>query len=312
MAWNLSQTINWAKTFIQYSPLTAGLGQEPAVSIASMIRSSILNPPLTWYFNRGTVAFNTVIGQQDYLMATAPDLAFVETVSLQDDQGNIYVIKDIYNNAGISPSSFQQRPNAMSVEQSSIIAGVLNFTFRFMGVPEQVYAVVITYQKISPMFGPFLISAAGNAAAGNTTYTGVFDTISFPVSAKAIITGFVTNSVNNGTFTVVSCTSTSLVVANAGGVSEAITAYVSNFSWDPIPDYYADVFNNLFLSEAMVAVDDARAPVYRQRGVAALLSKASGLTEMQKSAFVQQWLARDVERQSTLGMVQLGHTGRGV
>jgi hypothetical protein len=87
---------------------------------------------------------------------------------------------------------------------------------------------------------------------------------------------------------------------------------VSNFSWDPIPDQYSDIYNNLFLSEALAMVDDPRAQTYRQRGVAAFLSKASGLTEMQKNAFAQQWIARDIQRQSATGMVQLGHTGRGV
>jgi hypothetical protein len=312
MSWNLQQTINWTKTYIQYNPLTAGLGNEPAVGWASMIRSTILNPPMTWFFNRGEVTFPTVKGQQDYTIATTPDLAFVEKVSLSDDQGNIFEIKDVYNNSALAASAFQQRPNAMSVESSSIISNVLNYKFRFLGVPDQVYTVTVTYQKLSPMFGPFLISAVANNSGGNTAYTGVFDTISFPAGATAVISGL-TNAVNNGSFTVVSVTSTTLTVANAAGILESpTTGYVSNFSWDPIPDQYADVFNNLFLSEAMAMVDDARATQYRQRGVAALLAKASGLTEMQKNAFAQQWLARDVERQSTLAKTQQGTQARGI
>lgn len=314
MTATLQNSINWSKTYAQYVPLTAGLGQEPAVSIASMIRSSILNPPLTWYYNRNEFTFNTVVGQQDY-SEVINDLAFVEKVSLKDDQGNIFEIKDVYNSAALSPSASSQggqRPSAMSVESVTVAAGVWTWKLRFMGVPDQIYAVTLVYQKRSPLFGPFFITSAANAAAGNTTYTGSFDSLSFPVGATAVITGFVTNAVNNGSFTVVSCSSTSLVLANAGGIAETIPAYANNFTWDPIPDSYSDVYNNLFLSEIMAMVDDARAQLYRQRGVAALLSKASGLSEMQKNAFAQQWLARDVERQSTLGMAQLGHTGRGV
>jgi hypothetical protein len=307
MSLNLQNTLNWAAPFIQYSPLTAGLGQEPAVSIASMIRNSILNPPQTWYFNRNTATFNTVVGQQDYTEASVLDFAFVEKVSIQDDQGNIYEIKDLYNNRALSPSSFQQRPTAMSVESASSTAGCV---FRFMGVPDQIYSVIITYQKLAPQFGPFFISAAANASGGNTAYTGTFDPLSFPAGSTAIITGFVAHTVNNGSFVVVSVTTTTLTVVNAAGVAETIQAYVSNFAWDPIPDQYSDIYNNLFLSEAFAMVDDPRAQLYRQRGVAAFLSKASGLTEMQRNAFVQQWLAREVERQSTLGAVQLGHAGR--
>ena|SRR5271166_1502350 len=312
MSWNLQQTINWTKTFIQYSPLQAGLGQEPAVSIASMIRNSLLNPPMTWQFNRNEQTFATVVGTQDYTEAFS-DLAFVEKVSLTDDQGNIWEIKDVYNNSALSPSAEQARPNAMSVESSSIISSALNYKLRFMPVPDKVYTVTVVYQKLAPAFGPFLITSAAAKSAGNTAYTGTFDPISFPAGSIAQVTGFVASPSNNGSFVVVSCTLTTLTVTQPGaGGAETISAYASNFSWDPIPDQYMDVFNNLFLSEALAMVDDARAVQYRQRGVAALLAKASGLTEMQKNAFMQQWLARDVQRQSVAGTGQLGHASKGI
>lgn len=310
MSLNLQNTLNWAAPYIQGTPITAWLGQEPAISIASMVRNSMTNPPMTWFWNRGEVTFSTVIGQQDYTLATMPDLSFVEKVSLTDDQGNVYEVKDVYNNTALAVSSFQQRPSAMSVESSSIISTVLNYKIRFLGVPDKIYFVTVTYQKLAPQFGPFFISAAANASSGNTVYTGTFDTLSFPVGDTAVVTGFVTHTVNNGSFPVVAVTSTTLTLANAAGVAETIQAYVSDFSWAPIPDQYSDVYNNLFLAEALAVVDDPRAQLYRQRGVAAMLSKASGLTEMQKNAFAQQWLARDVERASVMGSIQHGLAAR--
>lgn len=295
--------------------MTAWAGLEPAVSIASMIRNSVLNAPNTWWFNRNEVTFSTIVGQQDYVLSTMPDMAFIEKVSLLDDQGNVSEIKDIYNNMSIAASSVPwsqsgQRPTAISVESSSIISTVLNYKLRFLGVPDQIYTVTVTYQKLSPQFGPFFITSAGNQSGGNTVYTGTFDTISFPTGDIAVVTGFVTHPGNNGSFAVVSVTPTQLTLANAAGVAETIQAYASDFSWAPIPDQFSDIYNNLFLSEALAVVDDPRAQLYRQRGVGAFLSKASGLTEMQRNTFVQQWLARDVERQSVLGAVQLGHAGR--
>src|SRR6266436_8237708 len=309
---NLQNSINLAQTFVEYVPLTAGLGQEPAASVASMIRNSMLNPPMTWFYNRNEVTFLTIVGQQDYVLATMSDLAFVEKVSLTNDAGEIFEIKDIYNNSALAVSSFQQRPSAMSVESSSVIANVLNYKLRFLGVPEAIYTVTVTYQKLSPQFGPFFITSAGTASGGNTTYTGSFDPYSFPTGAIATITGFKTNVVNNGSFVVVSCTTTSLVVANTAGVTETISAFVNNLSWAPIPDQYSDVYNNLFLSEMLAMNDDARAQLYRQRGVAALMSKATGLSEMQKNIFAQQWLARSVERASMAGVTNLGTTSRGI
>lgn len=79
----------------------------------------------------------------------------------------------------------------------------------------------------------FTLSAAGTASAGNTTYTGTFSPV-LPVGAgnlPVVITGFVTNASNNGTFTVVSCSATQLVVNNAAGVAETHAATATFNPW---------------------------------------------------------------------------------
>lgn len=315
MAYTLQNSINFALPFIQYSPLTAGLGQEPAASIGTLIRNSFLGAPQTWYFNRNEITFSTVVGQQDYsqsFAANGNDFGYIEKLSLTDDQGNIHEIKDVYNTLALAVSAFQQRPNAVSVKSVTYSGATQSVGLRFLGVPDQIYTATVTYQKKAPLFGPFFISSCGNAAGGNTTYTGVFDAYSLPANASVNITGFVTNAVNNGTFTVVSCTSTSLVVANASGVAETHSAFVTNFDWSPIPDQFSDVYNNLFLSEALSMADDARSQIYRQRGIAAFLSRASGLSEMQRDAFTEQWSSRDVERAQAMAKGQLVNNSRGV
>src|SRR5271157_162278 len=313
MTLSLQNTISWARPFVQYLPVQVGNIGEPAISIASMIRNSMLNAPLTWAWNRNELIFSTIVGTQDYAQAiTGNDFAFVEKVSLTDDQGNIIEIKDVYNDSALAVSSFQQRPNAVSVQLVSYSGATQTVKFRFLGVPDKVYTVTADYQKLAPQFGSYSITAVGNAAGGNTTYTGVFDPYSLPVGATATIAGLVA-SVNNGSFTIVSCSTSSLVVANAvGTAATSQTGYVVNYSWSPIPDQYSDVYNNLFLAEILSLAGDARVQLYRQRGVAALMSKASGLTEMQKNAFMQQWLERDVERSSTMMINQQGTQGRGI
>lgn len=308
---NLQQTINWAQTQVEYMPLTAGLGQEPAVSAATAIRDAFLSAPMTWYWNRAsfTLASPTVKGTQDYSvpLSSVPDFGFLEKVALTDPNGKIWEIKDIYNSAPLSPASDQQRPNGAAIQSTT----ATDLLLRFIGVPNAAYTVTITYQKKAQAFGPFFITAAGNAAGGNTAYTGTFDPLSFPAGSTAIITGFVTNAVNNGSFAVVSCTATTLTVVNAAGVAETITAYANNFDWAPIPDSYRDIYNNLFLSE-MMWDDPQRAQIHRQRGVGAFLAKAQGLNDMQKSAFIQQWLARSSNEVTKAMLTQIGNTGRGV
>ena len=69
-----------------------------------------------------------------------------------------------------------------------------------------------------------VITNAGNTSGGNTAYTGTFPTNpAFTVGRPIAITGF-TNAGNNGIFTIVSSTATTLTVVNSGGTAEAATA----------------------------------------------------------------------------------------
>ncbi len=308
---NLITTIAWAQPYIQYSPLTAGTGFEPAASIASMIQNSILNPPMTWSWNRFEDSTQmTQIGRQDYSYSLT-NFGFLEKASLTDSQGKIWEIKDIYNTQSLSKSAVQQRPSAVAI--LNYISGN-NFTLRFLGVPDQVYTINLTYQGLAIQFSSFKVTSAANTANGNTVYTGIFTPSSFATGDQASFSGF-TNDANNGVFTIVSSTSTLLTVANPAGILEtpATVAMVIDVSWAPIPDQYSDIYNNLFLSEAFQAVsEDAEAARYRQRGIAALLAKSEGLTEVQYNAFLSQWLTReDVIAASALRTQQAGQA-RGV
>jgi hypothetical protein len=62
-----------------------------------------------------------------------------------------------------------------------------------------------------------------------------------------------------------------------------------------IPYSFMDIFNALFLSEMFQFSNDERSTIYRQRGMAALLSKADGLTQMQKNEILGQYLQNDLQ-----------------
>ena len=310
--YTLLNSTYYAQPFVQYAPLTAGYGLEPSTSICSMIRNSLLSAPITWYFNRNELTFSTVVGQQDYPTSiTSNDFSFIEKVALTDDQGNVYELKDSLNNTALAVSSFQQRPSACSAQKVYYTTGQQYVNFRFLGVPDKIYTVTVTYQKLQPQFGPFAITSAANASGGNTAYTGTFDTYSLPTGAPVVVTGFTGSMiVNNGTFSVVSCTSTTLTLNNSAGVSNSASAFAVNISWSPLPDSFSDIYNNLFLSEMLAVNDDVRAQQYRARGVAAFLAKASGLTEMQRNVFLTQWQMRMAQAQSMTQFIQQGNQGR--
>ena len=63
-----------------------------------------------------------------------------------------------------------------------------------------------------------------------------------------------------------------------------------------IPISQMDIFNNLFLAECFQANGDpGEAGRYRQRGMAALISKAEGLSEMEKSMMLAQSMNNDLQ-----------------
>lgn len=60
-------------------------------------------------------------------------------------------------------------------------------------------------------------------------------------------------------------------------------------SW-AIPDSFSDVYNNLCLGYYMDSCQDPRAPQYIARGIAGLLARAQGLSQMDKALFAQAYM----------------------
>jgi hypothetical protein len=110
-------------------------------------------------------------------------------------------------------------PSAWSASTSFIawVYGNSTFSAIFDGTNMQVCLTNGSSATIEPGTTATL-TAAANASGGNTTYTGTFAPV-FLANYNAVIAGF-TTSANNGTFKVISCSSTQLVVANPSGVAE--------------------------------------------------------------------------------------------
>jgi hypothetical protein len=381
--YTLQQSIRWAQAYIEYAPLNAGLNQEPSVSIATMVRNTILSAPFTWPWNRATyTGANLDTTHQDYTFPIS-DFGFLEKVSLTDANGATFEVKDIINTDALgyisTTPNLGQRPNAAAVFSVNYGQDV---TIRFMGYPDQVYTPTFIYQKVANQFGAYSVTSVGDsvgtvtlatvsvsgatttytgtitggaanafvgmtftvvgfANSGNNTtitvtastattlvcttttqvneshaatatanqavYTGIFTPAVFPVNSVASISGF-TTSANNGDFSVVSCTNTSLVLANPNAVSQStVIGSAFNGNWSPIPDAFMDIYNNLFLAEALSVVGDVQeAAYYRQRGALVLVSKSEGLSEMQKNDFLSQFLIRDRQMMAGAMRTQMG------
>jgi hypothetical protein len=145
MSNTITNSINFSQPYVGYSPLTAGVSNEPAITTANMIINTIFSPPNVWSFNRNeNSSTSTVAGTQDYAINIS-DLNFIERVSLTDTNGKIHEVPTVYNHSALSVQATQGRPLSVSVRTNNL-AGTN--AIRFSLVPDAVYVINITYQKL--------------------------------------------------------------------------------------------------------------------------------------------------------------------
>jgi hypothetical protein len=215
MAITLQNTLDACAAFVQGSPLSAWTGSQPAINIGNMVKTTILQAPFIWNFNRGNLSLSLTNSTQDYTQAVT-DFGFAEKASVTDSTGKTWEIKDVQNNEPMAVSDMEARPELVAVQTQT--PGT-NATFRFSAVPNANYTANIIYQK-----SPVLFAALSD-------------------------------------------------------------------NWSPLPDsYVVQIANTLCLGEFLAAVDDPRAQIYRQRGVAMLLARAEGLSETDKATFAQSYI----------------------
>jgi hypothetical protein len=82
-------------------------------------------------------------------------------------------------------------------------------------------------------------------------------------------------------------------------------------SWSPIPDSFSDIYNNLCLGYYMDSCQDPRAPQYIARGVAGLLGKTEGLTQMDRVAFMASYMNVNAQQLINQIQTQQGEAARG-
>ena len=121
----IQNSIDYALTYIQYSPLSAGTNSEPAITIANEIQNLVCGPPFTWAWNRGdngSVPLNTIVGTQDYTTLLT-DFAFLETASLTDANGAVFNIPDVYNNLSKDPMPAVSEIGRVNQEPDFVVGG---------------------------------------------------------------------------------------------------------------------------------------------------------------------------------------------
>lgn len=137
----VQNSIDWSEPFLRFMPLDIGIGNEPSLSNANIVKQIILGAPFCWRWNRAAAgSFATVAGTQDYTRPLA-DFGFLEKASLTTATETFEVP---VTNGILGASADRSRPEHIATQMDDN-AG--NITFRFVNNPDQAYSIGLIYQK---------------------------------------------------------------------------------------------------------------------------------------------------------------------
>ena len=300
----IAGTLGFCSAFIGNRPSTfvAGAYQEPALTGANLILSTILSPPFAWQWNRTTTPFNLVAGQSDYLVSL-PDFGWLEKATIENaatPSGQLSsAIYELQIATCLAAGSKKNRPSQISVQYDDN-AG--NITFRFLPVPDVAYSAVLTYQKAAPLVTslyatPLSISSVSNASNGTTVYTGtITGGASNAFAGQYFQAGtqgqsFAKNA-NNGVFLCTASSATSITLQNPNGVSDTTGAVALATTWAPLPDKYNFLYERAMSAQLHKMYDSAMYAMELQIFFRQLVGISEGLSETAKAIFLEDRLAQ--------------------
>jgi hypothetical protein len=140
---NIMSSALFTMPYLGYQPVDVSNG-EPAISVANIVKQTILGPPFKWPWNRGDLHLeldpDASVWGQDYLLEDITDYGFLEQLWLTDEKG---AKKEIEVRKFLAEESAIKRPGSGAVIDDSDDGIVL----RLNSVPDMAYTVGGFYQR---------------------------------------------------------------------------------------------------------------------------------------------------------------------
>lgn len=140
---NVRNTMNFAAAFLKNHPQQVS-NMEPALTVANIVLSTMLGPPLRWRQNRSEISFAIGIVNTDYSQSVA-SFGFIESAWLLDSNSTQ---RPLVGALSLTMNADKGRPDKIA-PQFDDNAGTI--TFRFDKVPDQVYTCFVDFQKTAPL-----------------------------------------------------------------------------------------------------------------------------------------------------------------
>ena len=300
----VAQTAAWASAYGLGRVLNAYLNNEPTITSANLILSTILAPPFIWNWNRATFSFLTSLNVQDYVKS-------INTFG-NIEKASYIPAATVTNVAGSGTVATITAANNFLVGNVVTITGLTNTAFN-------VTNVIITSASVTQFTFASATSLASTADSG-TAISGQQSEITNIVNVLGAgaelgspnsLAPQVDDNAGNITFRILPVPDNvyQVTIIYQKSIPGLITTTAS--TWAPIPDKYAYVYEWGFLALMAAYLQDPKWQTYNQKFVSALLGIAEGITEDQKNIFQKAWLNSMTEAQTTGMQAQQGTQARG-
>lgn len=297
----LLRTMEWSKKFNFSRASAIGNLLEPAITSANTILQTIVGAPFTWRWNRVVTGFLTVAGQQDYtlfnyLPGTAVRLGWFTI----DNTGNSQVCTSS-GSTGSNAPTWNHTINGITSDGGVVwkCLGPLNNT-EVSGSYSLAWIETSSVQDTN-----------GNNPPG---WKEMESKISLGLDGRQARPNNVAAQLDDGlgniTFRLMPTPDKAYPVVLTLQQKPPLFTKL-NQTWAPIPDEYSHIYNWGFLSLMWLFADDPRFQMANSKFVGSLLATNTGLSDTEKSIFLQNWFAITGQPQYNGMRMQQGIQGQG-
>lgn len=288
----IQDTINWARRFSFNRNPVIGNSLEPALTSASLVAQTILNPPFEWWWNNVEIGFTCSPTPAVATSTVISIAAGVVTVTA----ANAFAVGTQVLVSGVAGSSKALNGQILTLLTASSTSFTANIGLpnsadtvgTFTSVTTQDYTVPLPNFSHVEHASVLDIDALG--APIKWYELTVKNNLSLESSQNRpeFLSPHVEDGNGNMTFRVFSSPDKAYPVSLH--VQQSFTPFTSiNQTWAPIPDFMQNVYDWGFLALMWLFADDPRATYAENKFKAALLSRAEGLSEEEKNIFLNNW-----------------------
>lgn len=287
----ISDTINWAKRLSFNRNSVIGNSLEPALTSAQMVMDVILAPPFEFWWNTQELSFTTSPTAYSAPLTNVSVAAGIATINTV----NTFAVGNLVIPSNVTTATFLngQLLIVLTASPTQITAAVSTQTYASaVDTGTLTNATTQDYTIAAPNFSHIEHASVLDVTRTPPNWVELKVQNNLALDSRNARPTFVGPEVEDGngnvTFRVMpSPNGTYPVSVHVQLAAPRITSI--NQTWAPMPDFMQYIYSWGFLALIWAFADDARFQIANAKFTAGLLARAEGLTEEERSIFLNNW-----------------------